>query len=557
VLARICHPPAAETLEEIMALRTNRRGLIFGAGGLGAAALAGCANARVVGFDKVAKTLDIANQGEPLSLDPHKASGQWENNILGNMFLGLTTENAEAQPIPGMAERWETSADGRRWTFYLRRAVWSDGERCNAHDFEFAFKRILDPESLAEYAAILYPIKHAQAVNSGEMDPSAVGVRAVDDLTLEIELEHPAPYLPQLLMHYTAYPVPKHLVQRYGNAWVHPDNIAVNGAFTLKRWWSNYIVHLERNPLFYDAANVELEHLYFYPGNDVNASVRKVLSGEAGWSTRFPSNQVDQLRRELPGYVRVYQYLTCNYFSFNMTRPPFNDVRVRRALTMAYNRDFVANQIYRTGEQAAYSFVPPGIANYPGTARYSWANLSMEARRAEALRLLTEAGYGPNNPLRFEFSHRNTSDNPRVAVVAQNSWTELAPWISVELRGTETQVHYANLRAKNFDAGDGGWIADYNDAKNYLYLLETRTGPQNYPGYSNPAFDQLVHESDFEIDAVRRGEIMSRAEQLALDDAPICMSVFLNSTNLVHPDLSGFEDNISDYHRARWFGVRA
>jgi oligopeptide transport system substrate-binding protein len=181
----------------------------------------------------------------------------------------------------------------------------------------------------------------------------------------------------------------------------------------------------------------------------------------------------------------------------------------------------------------------------------------MDERKARALRLLQEAGYGPNNPLRFEFSHRNTSDNPRVAVVVQNSWASLAPWISVELRGTETQIHYANLRAKNFDAGDGGWIADYNDAKNYLYLLETRTGPQNYPGYNNPEYDRLVQESDFEPDVLRRGEIMARAEQMALDDAPICMSVFLNSTNLVHPDLAGFEDNINDYHRARWFGIRA
>jgi oligopeptide transport system substrate-binding protein len=132
----------------------------------------------------------------------------------------------------------------------------------------------------------------------------------------------------------------------------------------------------------------------------------------------------------------------------------------------------------------------------------------------------------------------------------------IAPWVTVELRGVETQVHYANLRAKNFDVGDGGWIADYNDAKNYLYLLETRTGPQNYPGYSNPEYDQLVHQSDFEPDAVARAQLMSRAEQMMLNDAPICMSVFINSTNLVHPDLTGYEDNINDYHRARWFGIR-
>lgn len=536
---------------------TSRRALLAGAGGLTAAtSLGACANGRIIGLDKARRSLDICNQGEPLSLDPHKASGQWENNILGNMFVGLTTENAKAEAIPGMAERWEVSEDGRTWTFYLRQAQWSDGEACDAHDFEFAFKRILNPANLAEYAAILYPIKNAQAVNAGEMTPDNVGVRAIDDRTLEIQLEHPAPYLPQMLMHYTSYPVPKHIVEEYGDDWVHPDNIAVNGAFTLVQWWSNYIVHLQKNPNFFDAANVALEHLYFYPSSDVNAAARKVMSGEAGWSTRFPSNQVEELRRSLPGYVRVSPYLTCNYFSFNMTRPPFNDVRVRQALSMAYDRDFVADNIYRTGERAAYKFVPPGIANYPATARYPWADTPIAERKREAERLLREAGYGPNNPLRFEFSHRNTSDNPRVAVVVQSDWRSIAPWVTVELRGVETQVHYANLRAKNFDAGDGGWIADYDDAKNYLYLLETRTGPQNYPGYSNPEYDRLVHESDFEPDAVRRGEIMAQAEQLALDEAPLCMSVFINSTNLVHPDLTGYEDNLNDYHRARWFGIR-
>ncbi len=532
----------------------TRRMLLAGAG---AATLGACANGRIIGFDKVTRSLDIANQGEPLSLDPHKASGSWENNIIGNMFVGLVTENEKAEPIPGMAERWETSEDGRTWTFYLRRALWSDGEVCDAHDFEFAFRRILNPVNLAEYAGILYPILNAEAAFAGRAPPEEVGVTALDDRTLEIRLEYAAPYLLHLLKHYTCYPVPKHLVERHGDDWVKPANIAVNGAFTLRKWWSNYIIHLEQNPNFFDAANVALRHLYFYPSNDVNASARKVMSKELGWSTRFPSNQVEQLRADLPGYVRVAPYLVCNYFSFNVTRAPFNDARVRQALAMAYGREFVAEKIYKTGERPAYSFVPPGIANYPGSARYRWAGLSLENRRVEAQRLLRAAGYGPNNPLRFEFSFRNSSDNPRVALVAQNDWSGIAPWVAVELHGVEVQVQYANLRAKDFDVGDGAWVADFNDAKNYLYLMETRTGLQNYAGYSNPEYDRLVHESDFEPDAGKRGLIMAQAEQIMLDDAPICVSVFLNSTNLVHPDLTGYADNLEDIHRARWFGIRA
>lgn len=540
-----------------MAFWTSRRSLLAGAGGIGAAAtLGGCANARIIGFDKARKSLDIANSSEPLSLDPHKATGSWENNIIGNMFIGLTTENEQSEPIPGMAERWEVSEDLLTWTFYLRRATWSDGEACDAHDFEFGFKRIMNPATLAQYASILYPIKNAEAINTDGMDVEQLGVTAIDDLTLEIKLEHPAPYLPQLLKHYTAYPIPKHVYERVGEDWIKAENIQVNGPFILRRWWSNYIIHLERNPNFYDANNVVLEHLYFYPQNDVQAAARKVLSGEAGWATRFPSNQVEVLRRDLPGFVRVATYLTCNYFSFNMTRPPFDNMQVRQAISMAYDRDFVANQIYRTGETPAYKFIPAGVYNYPSTARYRWADQPVAERKREAERLLRAAGYGPNNPLRFSFSHRNTSDNPRVAVVAQNDWNSIAPWVTVELRGVENQVHYANLRAKNFEVGDGGWIGDFNDAKNFLYLFESRTGSQNYPGYNNPRYDELVHQSDFERDAGARAQIMLQAEQLLLDEAPICTSVFINSTNLVHPDLTGYENNLEDIHRARWFGIR-
>jgi oligopeptide transport system substrate-binding protein len=223
---------------------------------------------------------------------------------------------------------------------------------------------------------------------------------------------------------------------------------------------------------------------------------------------------------------------------------------------MAYDRDFVASEIYRTGERPAYAIVPPGIADYPGTARYAWAGMPLADRRAEAERLLREAGYGPNNPLRFEFDYLATGDNPRVAVVAQANWRAIAPWVIVEVHPFEAQVHYANLQRRNYQIATAGWIADYNDARNFLYLLETRSGVQNNPGYSNPQYDRLVAASDQEADAGARAQLMAQAEQIALNEAPFCMSVFLNSTNLVHPDLTGYEDNAEDIHRARWFGIR-
>jgi oligopeptide transport system substrate-binding protein len=544
-------------------MNTTRRGLMAGAAGL---AVAGCADGRVIGFDAPNLTLDVANGGEPLSLDPHKVSGTWENNLVGSMFVGLTTEDEHADPIPGMAERWETSDDGLVWTFYLREATWSDGAPVTAHDFVAAYRRIIDPATMAQYASVLYPIKNAEALNSATddvVDMTSLGVRAIDDKTFEMTLEHPAPYLPSLLKHYTSYPIPSHVLARIGpdgetpigDDWIKPENIVVNGPYKLKSWQSNYIVVMEKNERFFDAENVQLQRLYFYPTTDPNVQARGVIAGERGWATNFASNKVDELRNQLPGFVRVSPYLLVQYLSFNTTRAPFNDARVRRALTMAINRDFIANQIYRTGEQPAYSNVPNGVLLYPGEPHFRWRDQPLSERQAEARRLLEEAGFGPNNPLQFEFKHRNSGDNPRVAVVVQADWRAIAPWVTVQLVGTEVQVHYATLRAKDFAVGDGGWVADYNDAKSFLYLHETRTGPQNYSGYSNPAYDDLMRRANREPDEGARAALLQEAEQLMLDDAPISPIVFGTSRNLVTPLVAGYQDNLEDIHRVRYFRV--
>jgi len=538
---------------QLSATGLSRRGLAGVA--VGAAAASACGGA-VVGLDAAQRSLDIGNGSEPLSLDPHKASGQWENNILGNLFVGLTTEDEHALPIPGMAERWETSQDGLVWTFHLREAVWSDGVACTAHDFEFGFRRILDPATIAEYASILYPIRNAEACKKGDLPIAALGVHARDDRTLEIQLEHPAPYLPGLLKHYTAYPIPRHVVARHGDAWIAPENAVANGPFTLVKWWSNYMVELKKNPRFFDAANSQLERLYFYPTSDNDSAARRVMRGELAWSTSFPGKKTAYYEKVLPGYIQIHPWMLLQYYSLNMRRPPFNDVRVRTAMTLAVDRDFLCREIWKAGYTPSYSIVPPGMYNWPQGAVAAFADWPLPQRRAEALRLLAEAGYGPGRPLKFTVRHRNTRENPQIAVVIQNDWRTLAPWVDADLLGTETQIHYAAMRAGDFDAADGGWIADYNDPRNYLYLFETRTGPQNYPGMSNAQFDQLMVAADNERDALKRADLMRQAEKIALDESAVVTLAFGGSTNLVHPRITGWTGNLEDSHRARWMKIR-
>ncbi|PIW27146.1 MAG: peptide ABC transporter substrate-binding protein [Rhodobacterales bacterium CG15_BIG_FIL_POST_REV_8_21_14_020_59_13] len=503
-------------------------------------------------FDENSVVLHRGNSAEPLTLDPHKASGTWENNIIGDMFIGLFTDDANGAPIPGMAEGWEVSEDGLTWTFVLREAVWSDGVPVTAKDFEYAFQRILNPATLAQYSSLLYPIENAEAVNTGALPLDAVGVEALDDRTLEIRLENPAPYLLGLLTHYTTFPVPRHIVEEYGDQWIQPEHIAVNGPYELVQWSTNNFVHVRRNELFYDNENVCIDEVFYYPTVDAAAGVRRVQNGELHLNNEFPGQHIDRLRREMPDYVRVHPFMGTVYFSMNNELDMFSDSRVRNALGMAVNREFLAQEIYRDGRSAAYSLVPPDVANYAGGVRAEWADLSMEDRRARARDLLMEAGYGPDNPLEFEYSHRSTGDNPRIAPVVQQDWESIADWVDVDLRQIETQIHYENLRSADYQVGDGGWIADYNDAYNFLFLAEERSIPMNYSRYRNPEYDDLVSRANQELDMEVRASMLAEAEQMMIDDMPIIPITFYVNRAVVSPEVSGWEDNIVHIHRTRF-----
>jgi oligopeptide transport system substrate-binding protein len=505
------------------------------------------------GADVQMRELHRGNSAEPLSLDPHKASGTWENNIIGDMFLGLTTEDAEGKPVPGVAESWTVSEDGLVWTFRLRDTFWSDGIPVTADDFVFGFRRLLNPETLAQYASLQFIIKNAEQVNNGTLPGDALGVRAIDEKTLEVTLESPAPYLPGLFTHYTAFPVPRHVVETVGDAWIQSENIVTNGAYVLREWRANDFVRVEKSETFYDASNVCFDEVFYYPTNDLNTGARLVISGELDLNTDFPGNKIDFYREQLGAGVRVHPYLSTTYLAFNVTKPPFDDVRVRQALAMSLDTEFITREVLGAGQIPAGALTPPGIDNYvdplPATP---WFGKPLEDRQAEARRLLEEAGYGPENPLRFEYAHRNTGDNPRVAPVIQSDWKSIAPWIDPDIAGVETQIHYDNLRAKNFEVADAGWVADYNDPSNFLYLLETRSGPMNYPGWSNAEYDGLTVAAAVEMDLTARAAIMAQAETLMLADVPVAPMWHMVSKALVNSDITGWVDNAVQIHRTRY-----
>lgn len=495
----------------------------------------------------------MGNGSEPATLDPHKATGTWESRILSDAFMGLTQDDPEGEPIPGMAERWEVSADGLVWTFHLREAYWSDGVPVSADDFVFSLRRIMLPETASEYASLLYFIAGAKAVNEGAAPPETLGARAINPRTLEITLVHPAPYLPEVAKHQTMFPVPKHLVERLGDAWVQPQNIVSNGPYVIDAWRLGDYVKLSKNPRFYEADQVCVDQVYFYPTTDATSAERRVRRGELDVNFDIQSNRVAFLREQIPDYVRTHTYLGVTYLAFNSNVPELQDVRVRQALSMAVDREFITQKLLRGGQEPAYTFVPPGVADYTPPPPPEWAAWPLERRQAQARRLLAEAGYGPGNPLRLEIKHRNSPDPTLFMPAVQADWKEIG--VQVSLAQNETQIAYAAYRARDFQIADAGWVADYNDAMSFLYLNQSTTGSQNYGDYKNPRYDELLALADNEPDAARRAGYLAQAEAIVLRDAPIVPVYFLINRALVNPKITGWVDNIIDHHRTRFLCV--
>lgn len=506
----------------------------------------------LIGSAQAEKMLTIAPMGEAASLDPHYISGTWENDVIGDLFMGLTTEGADGATIPGVAESWTISEDGKIYTFTLGNHKWSDGTPVTAHDFEYAMQRIMDPKTAAEYASLLYIIKNGEDVNQGKKPVKELAVTAIDDKTLKVELNGPAPFYLNMLTHYTSYPVPKHIVEKHGKAWSKPENIVSNGAFKVKEWVPSTQIVLIKNDQFYDAANVEVDKIVFVPQEDRVAVQKRFRAGEIDIARDFDSSQISYLRKNLAKETRIAPYQGVYYYVPNHNLEKFKDARVRRALSMAINRKIIVEKVMRTGEVPAYSFVPPKLDNYPKSGYVSWKDLPMDQRLAEAKDLLRQAGYTKEKPLEFVLRYNTSENHKRIAIAVSAMWKKLDA-VKVELFNTEVKTHYADLKVNKLEMARAAWVADYSDAQNFLFLMESRNPSLNYGRYASKRYDELMRRAETEADLGKRAEMMRQAEEIAMGDDAVLPIYHYVSLNLVSQRIKdGFLDNPQDIHRSRW-----
>lgn len=512
--------------------------------------LAGAAMAQVV-FHR-------GNDGDPETLDAHKTSTVSEAHLLRDLSEGLVIHHINGRVVPGVAESWTLAPDGKTYTFKLRaNAKWSNGDPVKAGDFVYSLRRITNPETGAKYANMLYPILNAEKINKkGEgARLEDLGVKALDDHTLEIALERPTPYFLELLTHQTGLPVHPPSVEKFGKDFVKPENWVSNGAYALKEFVPNSHIKMEKNRHFHDAANVQIDTILYYPNPDLAAAARRFQAGELHMTTDIPADQVKQLREKFGDQVKVAPYLGTYFLIINSSKKPFDDVRVRRALSLVIDREFIAEDIWGGTMLPAYGVIPPNIGNYGERAEADFKGTSPLDREDEAKKLLAAAGYGPGTPLRVQLRYNTTDNNRRTVIAIAEQWKALG--IETSFINTDGKTHFALLRdGGDFDIARYGWIGDYSDPQNFLFLFLSDNRGFNAGKYNNPKFDALLQQAANELDIAKRAAILREADSILTVDVPWIPVLYYSSKNLVSPKLVGFQQNLRGALPSRFMSLK-
>ena len=481
-------------------------------------------------------------------LDPHLITGLPEINVASALFEGLVSEDpSDGHPVPGVAERWETSPDGLTWTFHLRpNARWSNGDPVTAQDFAGSIRRVLTPSLGADNAALLFVLANAEAWYRGELaDFSRVGVEALDARTLRLTLAHPAPYLPTLLSHPIWYPVCLPVLEKAGGAtqrgtnWTEPATLVGNGPFVLKAARRGEVIIVDKSPTYWDAAAVRLNSIHFHPADDRESEERAFRAGQLHLTEALPVSKVDAYKREQPGVLKISPFLDTYFYRLNTTRPGLDRKEVRQALSLALDRRAIAEKIIRGGQQPARSFTPPGLANYIPPD-------SLPENLARAKQLLAAAGYPEGKGLPpLEIMINNSGNHRVIAEAVQQMWLRLG--VQVQINNMEMSSIFAKRRALDYSVLRSEWVADFADPKSFLDVFRGGSS-NNHTGWTNPAYDALLHAADHTTDTAARAMLLQQAEAVLLDELPIIPLYYFTTVRLVHPAVRGWHPLPLDRH---------
>ncbi|MDF1825538.1 MAG: peptide ABC transporter substrate-binding protein [Verrucomicrobiales bacterium] len=510
-----------------------------------------CNRERKVDIATREKILLLGNGGEPKALDPHLVSAVGDANILRAIFEGLVAYHPEDDTLnePGVAERWEANEDFSEWRFFLRDdARWSNGDPVTAHDFVYSYHRILHPDFAAPYSSMLYFLKNAEQFNKGEIeDFSKVGVKAVNDFELVCTLESPTPFFPDVVKHTTWLPVHGPTLEKFGSMtdtftdWQKPGNHVSNGAFRLTDWRINAYIKVRRNPHYWDAANVKLNGLNFYPIDNTFTEEKAFRGGLLHYTYVLPNNLIPRYIAKEDPNLRTETYAGSYFYRCNVLEEPTNDVNFRRALAYSINQETIVKYVTQGGQQPAYGFTPPSEAGYdpPNVIAYD---------PDKAREFLKKAGYedGAGVP---EFTIiLNTSDaHKSIAVAIQDMWKKTLGIEKVKIENQEWKVYQQTVIDRKYDVARAGWIGDYVDPTTFLGIWRGGDSNNN-TGWANADYDRLLRESSLLSDTQARYAKLSEAESILLDELPVLPIYWYTRVYLLHGDVKNWNPLLLDNH---------
>lgn len=491
--------------------------------------------------------LHFGNGSEPQGLDPHVVTGVPENKLIRALFEGLAVKNPYTlEPEPGVAERWEFSEDRRVITFFINpEARWSNGDAITAQDYVWSWNRALNPGTGNLYAYMLYPLLNAERYFNGEVDFEEVGVKALDAQRLQVTLTEPTPYFLQLMDHYSTFAVHPPTLEKFGDAtdrftpWTRVENIVGNGPFVLTEWKLNRRIVMAKSPTYWDRDKVRLNGVVFYPTENLVSEERMFRVGQLHYTNDVPLDKIPVYREAGNEALVIAPYLGTYFYLINTDRPPVDDVRVRKALSMAINRDSLVDSVLQGIYIPAYSITPPGTLGYQPPRLFDYDP-------EQARQLLADAGY-PNGDgwPGMELIYNTQESHRKIAVALQQMWKDELG-IEVTLANQEWKVYLDSVSQRNFQVARRGWIGDYVDPNNFLDLYLT-DGGNNNTGYSDPRYDEMILEQAPKAQTKEeRFAIFEAAETMLMEEMPILPVYTYVSKHLIHPSVRGLPSNLMD-----------
>ena len=495
------------------------------------------------------------NGSEPQGIDPHIVTGVPEHHILISLCEGLTIPNPNPDDMngymAGTAESWSVSEDGKEYIFNINKnARWSNGDPVTANDFVWSWKRILTASLGSQYPDMLYYLVGAYEYHNGLTDDfSEVGVKAIDQKTLKVNLKNPTPFFLGLLSHYSTWPVHKETVLKYGDIddrngeWTRPGNFVCNGPFQLKSWELNNKIVVEKNPYYYDASIVKLNEIHYYPVSNVMTEDRMFRAGQLHLTSTLPSQKCPIYIEENPN-LRIDPYMGTYFYRINTNHEALKDVRVRKALAYSIDRELLVNKVTKCGQIPAYSFTPPGSNGYEPKTQ-----IPFDPELAKSL--LEDAGYSDENPFpKLEILFNTNEDHRKIALAIQQMW-QVNLGIEIELVNQDWKVYLNREMIGDFQISRAGWIGDYEDPNTFLDLMRPNRG-NNKTGWENKEYDELVEKANTINNQSERYEMLYKAEEILIDNMPIIpLYTYVRSYQL-SPDVKGFNPHILDHHHPKF-----